>query len=143
MDPQISFWQRGSMRCTPIGPLPVGAAVLMHTGFAWHAAAAPPPPLPPYTHASSALWLPACERLQVLEAVEQLAALIKLQNYSTFTLFECRKAIAKQTSPEPVADEHILMDDNKYIADIMCEFRNNKQSREVRGRWCAPRDARA
>lgn len=29
----------------------------------------------------------------VLEAVEQLAALIKLQNYSTFTLFECRKAV--------------------------------------------------
>lgn len=33
----------------------------------------------------------------VLEAVEQLASLIKLQNYTTFTLFECRKAVgAKQ-----------------------------------------------
>jgi hypothetical protein len=33
----------------------------------------------------------------VLEAVEQLANLIKLQNYTTFTLFECRKMVgAKQ-----------------------------------------------
>lgn len=27
----------------------------------------------------------------VLEAVEQLASIIKLQNYQTFTLYECRK----------------------------------------------------
>jgi hypothetical protein len=33
----------------------------------------------------------------VLEAVEQIASLIKLQNYTTFTLFECRRAVgAKQ-----------------------------------------------
>ena len=23
-------------------------------------------------------------------------------------------------------DEHLLLDDNKYVADIMCEFRNSK-----------------
>ncbi|PNW82236.1 hypothetical protein CHLRE_06g278125v5 [Chlamydomonas reinhardtii] len=67
----------------------------------------------------------------VLEAVEQLASLIKLQNYTTFTLFECRKAVgAKQAGVEPVADEHILLDDNKYIADVLCEFRNSKMTRE-------------
>ena len=27
----------------------------------------------------------------VLEAVEQLAGIIKLQNYTTFTLYECKK----------------------------------------------------
>ncbi|KXZ52314.1 hypothetical protein GPECTOR_10g946 [Gonium pectorale] len=67
----------------------------------------------------------------VLEAVEQLANLIKLQNYTTFTLFECRKAVgAKQAGMEPIADEHILLDDNKYIADVLCEFRNSKLTRE-------------
>ncbi|PNH02813.1 Kinesin-like calmodulin-binding protein [Tetrabaena socialis] len=78
----------------------------------------------------------------VLEAVEQLASLIKLQNYTTFTLFECRKAVgAKQVRAreargmatagiEPIADEHILLDDNKYVADVLCEFRNSKMTRE-------------
>ncbi|GLC77793.1 hypothetical protein PLESTB_000955500 [Pleodorina starrii] len=67
----------------------------------------------------------------VLEAVEQLANLIKLQNYTTFTLFECRKAVgAKQAGVEPIADEHILLDDNKYVADVLCEFRNSKLTRE-------------
>lgn len=31
---------------------------------------------------------------------------------------------------EPIADEHILLDDNKYIADVLCEFRNSKFTRE-------------
>uniref|UniRef100_A0A7S0WQ45 Kinesin motor domain-containing protein n=1 Tax=Chlamydomonas leiostraca TaxID=1034604 RepID=A0A7S0WQ45_9CHLO len=75
----------------------------------------------------------------VLEAVEQLAAIIKLQNYSTFTLFECRRMLAKPGSShlgsaggaaEPSADEHLLLDDNKYIADVLCEFRNSKQAKE-------------
>ncbi|EFJ53111.1 Kar3 member kinesin-like protein [Volvox carteri f. nagariensis] len=69
----------------------------------------------------------------VLEAVEQLANLIKLQNYNTFTLFECRKAVgAKQVGGirGPIADEHILLDDNKYVADVLCEFRNSKLTRE-------------
>lgn len=38
---------------------------------------------------------------------------------------------AQAATGEPIADEHILLDDNKYIADIMCEFRNSKLSREV------------
>lgn len=35
-----------------------------------------------------------------------------------------------QAGVEPVADEHILLDDNKYIADVLCEFRNSKMTRE-------------
>lgn len=31
---------------------------------------------------------------------------------------------------EPIADEHILLDDNKYVADVLCEFRNSKLTRE-------------
>lgn len=47
----------------------------------------------------------------VLEAVEQLAGIIKLQNYNTFTLFECRKAIgpkATQVSLEEHEHEYHL-----------------------------------
>lgn len=66
----------------------------------------------------------------VLEAVEQLAGIIKLQNYNTFTLFECRRTISNKAVPEPAVDEHILMDDNKYISDIICEFKNSKLSKE-------------
>lgn len=55
-----------------------------------------------------------------------------LQNYSTFTLFECRRALssAKQQGMEPVQDEHLLLDDNKYIADVLCEFRNSKLAKD-------------
>lgn len=66
----------------------------------------------------------------VLEAVEQLAGIIKLQNYNTFTLFECRKALSNKAQSEPAVDEHILLDDNKYVSDVICEFKNSKLSKE-------------
>lgn len=49
----------------------------------------------------------------VLEAVEQLAGIIKLENYSTFTLFECRRPVNAKIMPDPMPDEHLLLDDNK------------------------------
>jgi hypothetical protein len=52
----------------------------------------------------------------VSEAVEQLSEIIKLEHYQTFTLFECRKLLNQKSLPEPVQDEHMLLDDNKYIA---------------------------
>uniref|UniRef100_A0A061QQX7 Kinesin-like calmodulin binding protein n=1 Tax=Tetraselmis sp. GSL018 TaxID=582737 RepID=A0A061QQX7_9CHLO len=66
----------------------------------------------------------------VLEAVEQLAGVIKLENYNTFTLFECRKQVAAKAGAEPVPDEHILLDDNRYMADVIVEFRNGKAAKE-------------
>ena len=70
----------------------------------------------------------------VLEAVEQVASIIKLQNYSTFTLFDCRRyQVPKGGNVQPgevPQDEHILLDDNKYIADILCEFRNAKAGKD-------------
>eukprot|EP00873_Tetraselmis_striata_P004861 jgi/Tetstr1/425125/TSEL_015587.t1 len=66
----------------------------------------------------------------VLEAVEQLASVIKLENYNTFTLFECRKQVAVKTGMEPMIDEHILLDDNKYMADVLVEFRTGKAAKE-------------
>eukprot|EP00798_Chlamydomonas_sp_ICE-L_P023239 gene23239-30463_t len=70
----------------------------------------------------------------VLESTEQLAGIIRLQNYSTFTLFESRRPISGKApqgaSGEPIIDEHLLLDDNRYIADVMCEFRNSKMAKE-------------
>ena len=66
----------------------------------------------------------------VLEAVEQLAGIIKLQNYSTFTLFECRKSPGPRGPDDVMADEHMMLDDNRYIADILFEFKNSKAARE-------------
>eukprot|EP00884_Botryococcus_braunii_P012518 jgi/Botrbrau1/21267/Bobra.39_2s0057.2 len=64
----------------------------------------------------------------VLEAVEQLAHVIKLENYQTFTLFECRRAIRPALEPgQLICDEHVILDDNKYIADVMYDFRNAKR----------------
>lgn len=64
----------------------------------------------------------------VLEAVETLAGIIKLQNYHTFSLFECRKyVVSKAAAPgEATPDEHIFLDDHKYIADVQADFRTAK-----------------
>lgn len=66
----------------------------------------------------------------VLEAVEQLAGVIKLENYNTFTLFESRKQVSVKAGTEPMPDEHILLDDNRYMADILVDFRTGKASKE-------------
>ena len=65
----------------------------------------------------------------VQEAMKQLADIIKLQNYNTFTLFECRKLVGPR-STEDTVDEHIILDDNKYIADALFDIKNPKNSRE-------------
>mmetsp|Transcript_37392 Transcript_37392/g.110381 ORF Transcript_37392/g.110381 Transcript_37392/m.110381 type:complete len:1168 (-) Transcript_37392:781-4284(-) len=58
----------------------------------------------------------------VLEAVEQIAGIIKLQNFNTFTLFECRRHL--NPKPDVPMDEHVVLDDSKYISDILCELKN-------------------
>ena len=40
----------------------------------------------------------------VAEATEQIATIIKLQNFTTFTLFECRKVIVMQL---PISADHL------------------------------------
>jgi hypothetical protein len=40
------------------------------------------------------------------------------------------RTLNSKALPEPVADEHILLDDNKYIADVLSEFRNSKLNKE-------------
>ncbi|KAK9831534.1 hypothetical protein WJX81_006588 [Elliptochloris bilobata] len=61
----------------------------------------------------------------VLEAVEFLARVIKLQNFTTFTLYECRKTLKPELG-QAASDEHFLLEDNKYIADVLADFREHK-----------------
>ncbi|GMY39620.1 kinesin-like protein KIN-14E, partial [Fagus crenata] len=62
----------------------------------------------------------------VADAVEELAGIIKLSAYSTFSLFECRKVVAGSKSPDPGNEEYIGLDDNKYIGDLLAEFKSAK-----------------
>lgn len=66
----------------------------------------------------------------VLEAVEQLAGIIKLHNYTTFTLFESRN-MSERTGPDHPSEEHVLLDDHKYIADVLYEIRSLRGGKEA------------
>lgn len=49
----------------------------------------------------------------VAEAVEQMASLIRLTNFQTFTLYEATRPINFKASAEPPAEEHMLLDENR------------------------------
>ncbi|KAL0462662.1 UNVERIFIED_CONTAM: Kinesin-like protein KIN-14E [Sesamum latifolium] len=62
----------------------------------------------------------------VADAVEELAGVIKLSTYSSFSLFECRKAAVISKSADPGNEEYIGLDDNKYIGDLLADFKASK-----------------
>ncbi|KAJ4778873.1 Kinesin-like protein KIN-14I [Rhynchospora pubera] len=63
----------------------------------------------------------------VADAVEELAGLIKLSVYSSFSLFECRKVVNGSKSSSDIGnEEYIGLDDNKYIGDLLAEFKSVK-----------------
>ncbi|XP_061355130.1 kinesin-like protein KIN-14E isoform X1 [Gastrolobium bilobum] len=62
----------------------------------------------------------------VADAVEELAGLIKLSTYSSFSLFECHKVVTGSRSPDPGNEEYFGLDDNKYIGDLLAEFKAAK-----------------
>ncbi|XP_047314913.1 kinesin-like protein KIN-14I [Impatiens glandulifera] len=62
----------------------------------------------------------------VADAVEELAGIIKMTAYSSFSLFECRKAVSGSKSPESGNEEYTGLDDNKYISDLLAEFKAAK-----------------
>nr|AEV41045.1 putative kinesin motor domain-containing protein [Oryza minuta] len=62
----------------------------------------------------------------VADAVEELAGIIKLSVYSSFSLFECRKVVNGSKSSEVGNEEYIGLDDNKYIGDLLSEFKAAK-----------------
>ncbi|XP_020588180.1 kinesin-like protein KIN-14I isoform X2 [Phalaenopsis equestris] len=57
------------------------------------------------------------------DAVQELASIIKLLNYSTFSLFECRKVVEGAKSSDIGHEEFFGLDDNKYIGDLLAEFK--------------------
>ncbi|KAG1326820.1 kinesin-like protein KIN-14I [Cocos nucifera] len=62
----------------------------------------------------------------VADAVEELSRIIKLSVYSSFSLFECRKVVNGSKSPDVGNEEYIGLDDNKYIGDLLAEFKAAK-----------------
>ncbi|KAK7262798.1 hypothetical protein RJT34_30379 [Clitoria ternatea] len=62
----------------------------------------------------------------VADAVEELAGLIKLSTYTSFSLFECRKVVTGSKSPDLGNEEYIGLDDSKYIGDLLAEFKAAK-----------------
>ncbi|CAA0821062.1 Kinesin-like calmodulin-binding protein [Striga hermonthica] len=62
----------------------------------------------------------------VADAVEELAGIIKLSAYSSFSLFECRKAVVVSKSSDSGNEEYIALDDNKYIGDLLTDFKASK-----------------
>ncbi|KAK1259808.1 hypothetical protein QJS04_geneDACA001425 [Acorus gramineus] len=59
----------------------------------------------------------------VSDAVEELAGIIKLSVYSSFSLFECRKVVSGSKLPDSGNEEYIGLDDNKYIGDLLAGFK--------------------
>lgn len=59
----------------------------------------------------------------VTEAVEELAGIIKLSIFNTFSLFECRKVLAGSKALDTGSEEYIGLDDHKYIGDILSDFK--------------------
>ncbi|KIY99686.1 hypothetical protein MNEG_8273, partial [Monoraphidium neglectum] len=68
----------------------------------------------------------------VLEAVEQVSSIIRLQAYSTFTLFVGYKPVVAQKAAVEggPGDEQTLLDDNRYIADVVADLRSPKSAHE-------------
>ncbi|KAJ4713994.1 Kinesin-like calmodulin-binding protein [Melia azedarach] len=62
----------------------------------------------------------------VSDAVEELAGVIKLSAYLSFSLFECRKVVTGSKSSDHGNEEYIGLDDNKYIGDLLAEFKAAK-----------------
>ncbi|THU58137.1 hypothetical protein C4D60_Mb03t11010 [Musa balbisiana] len=62
----------------------------------------------------------------VADAVEELAGIIKLSVYSSFSLFECRKVVNGSKSTDAGNEEYLALDDNKYVGDLLAEFKAAK-----------------
>ncbi|XP_056696492.1 kinesin-like protein KIN-14E isoform X2 [Spinacia oleracea] len=63
----------------------------------------------------------------VADAVEELAGIIKLSAYSSFSLFEFRKVVAGSKSNDAGTEEYIGLDETKYIGDLLADFKAAKE----------------
>ncbi|GAB2254215.1 hypothetical protein Droror1_Dr00022024 [Drosera rotundifolia] len=62
----------------------------------------------------------------VADAMEDLSAIIKLSEYSSFSLFVCHKALSGSKSTDPGTEEYAKLDDQKYVGDILAELKATK-----------------
>ena len=67
----------------------------------------------------------------VIDGVEALSRIIRLQSYQTFSFFAARKTVTRKllrgSDKDGEDDErHIFLDDNRFIADIVAEFRSTR-----------------
>ncbi|KAK9678681.1 hypothetical protein RND81_11G227100 [Saponaria officinalis] len=63
----------------------------------------------------------------VLDAVEELAGIIKLSAFSSFGLFEFRKVVTGSKSTDHGIEEYVGLEENKYIGDLLAEFKGDKE----------------
>ncbi|XP_049381809.1 kinesin-like protein KIN-14E [Solanum stenotomum] len=62
----------------------------------------------------------------VADAIEEVAGIIKLSAHASFSLFECRKVVTGSKSPDIGNEEYIGLDENKYIGDLLADFKASK-----------------
>ncbi|KAJ8512707.1 hypothetical protein OPV22_003141 [Ensete ventricosum] len=62
----------------------------------------------------------------VADAVEEIAGIIKLSVYSSFSLFVCRKVVNGSKCADSGNEEYLALDDNKYVSDLLTEFKAAK-----------------
>ncbi|XP_023539275.1 kinesin-like protein KIN-14I [Cucurbita pepo subsp. pepo] len=62
----------------------------------------------------------------VADSVEELSGIIKLSAHSSFSLFECRKIVSGAKALDLGNEEYVGLDDNKYIGDLLAEFKAAK-----------------
>ncbi|GAB2282924.1 Kinesin-like protein KIN-14E, variant 2 [Dionaea muscipula] len=62
----------------------------------------------------------------VSDAVKEVAGIIKLSAYPSFSLYECRKVVTGSKSTDIGTEEYSGLDDNKYIGDMLAQFKSAK-----------------
>ena len=60
----------------------------------------------------------------VQEAVEVIAKSINLENYSSFTLYKAYTPRPDEDATEVGQEQHLLLDENRYISDVLTEAKN-------------------
>lgn len=62
----------------------------------------------------------------VFDSIQELASLINLSTFSSFSLFECRQIVRGSNSTKFFNEEFIRLDGKRYIGDLLAEFKSTK-----------------
>ncbi|KAJ7514668.1 hypothetical protein O6H91_23G054700 [Diphasiastrum complanatum] len=69
-------------------------------------------------------------RTTISNAIEELAASIKLLSYNSFGLFAWHRTFLNSKSSDSARDEHLGLDENRYVGDLVLEFKMSKNRRK-------------